>query len=93
MGPGQHLDRLGQRTVAGDRAVVVPVGADQIGQHLDVPTVGLGPAAAMAAPVAADHLRVDRIGLVAGRQQRPDQQAPVGLDPDRRLSWVLNMGR
>jgi hypothetical protein len=29
MGSGQHLDRLGQRAVAGERAVVVAVGADQ----------------------------------------------------------------
>ena len=43
MGAGQHLDRLGQRAVAGDRAVVVAVGADQIGQHLGIPTVRLGP--------------------------------------------------
>jgi hypothetical protein len=89
---GQHLDRLHQRAVAGDLAMVVPVGADQIGQHLSVPTIGLGPRAAMATTVAAHHLRVDRVHLVAGRHQRPDQQPPVGLDPDRHLSWVLSMG-
>jgi hypothetical protein len=47
----------------------------------------------MAAPVAADHLGVDRIDLVAGRQQRTDQQAPVGLNPDRYLPRLLGMGR
>jgi len=37
-------------------------------------------------------MRVDRIDLVAGGQQRPDQQAPVGLDPNRDLRWILGMG-
>ena len=41
MRPGQHLDRLGQVTVRGDGPVVVPVGADQVGQHLRIPRVGL----------------------------------------------------
>jgi hypothetical protein len=35
------------------------------------------------AAVAAHHLRVDRIHLVASGHQRPDQQPPVGLDPHR----------
>jgi hypothetical protein len=43
VGTGQHLDRLGQRAVAGDLAVVVAVGADQVGQHLGVAAVRLGP--------------------------------------------------
>jgi hypothetical protein len=90
--PGQHLDRLGERAVAGDRAVVVPVGADQVGQHLGVAPVGLGPGGAVPAAVAADSLWVDRIHLVAGGQQRADQQAPVGLDANRDLRRGLGMG-
>jgi hypothetical protein len=43
VGAGEHLDRLGLRAVGGDLAVVVPVGADQVGQHLGVGAVGLGP--------------------------------------------------
>jgi hypothetical protein len=92
MGAGQHLDRLGQRTVAGDLAVVMAIGADQIGQHLGVPAVGLGPGAAVPVAVAAHGVRIDRIYLVAGGQQRPDEQPPVGLDPDRHLRRVLGMG-
>jgi hypothetical protein len=88
MGPGQPLDRLGQRAVTGDLAVVVAVGADQIGQDLRIAAVGLGPRAAMPAAVAVDHLRVDRIHLVAGGHQRPDEQPAVGLDPDRHLRRV-----
>jgi len=37
-------------------------------------------------------MRVDRIDLVAGGQQRPDQQAPVSLDPHHDLRQVLGMG-
>jgi hypothetical protein len=88
---GQDLDRLNRWGVAGDRPVVVAVGADQVGQHLGIAAVGLGPRAAMAA-VAAHGMRVDRIHLVASGQQRPDQQPPVGLDPDHHLRWVLGMG-
>jgi hypothetical protein len=46
----------------------------------------------MPAAVAADDLRVDRIDLVAGGQHGPDQQAAVGLNPDRHLRWVLGIG-
>jgi hypothetical protein len=73
--------------------MVVAVGADQVGQHLGVPSVGLGPGAAVAAAVTADNLGIDRIDLVAGGQQRPDQQAPVSLDPHHDLRRVLGMGR
>ena len=68
------------------------VGPDQIGQHLGIAAVGLGPAAAMAAAVVADHLRVDRIHLITSGHQRPDQQPAVGLDPDRHLRRFLGMG-
>jgi len=42
VGPGQHLDRLGRAAVAGDPAVVVPVGAYQIGRQFGVRRIGLG---------------------------------------------------
>jgi hypothetical protein len=45
----------------------------------------------MTVTVAVDRARVDRIDLVTGRYQRPDQQATVGLDPDQDLPWVLSM--
>jgi hypothetical protein len=78
--------------VAGDLAVVVPVGADQVGQHLGIGAVGLGPRDPVAAAVAAHHLRVDPVDLVAGGQQRPHQQPPVGLDADHHLPRLLGMG-
>jgi len=92
MGPGQHLDRLGQRAVTGHRPVVVAVGADQIRKHLRIAPIRLGPGTAMPATVAADGMGVDRIDLVAGGHQRSDQQTPVGLDADHHLPWVLCMG-
>jgi hypothetical protein len=46
----------------------------------------------VAAAVAAHHLWVDRIDLVAGGQHGPDQQATVGFDPHRDLRRVPNMG-
>jgi hypothetical protein len=79
VGPGQDLDRLGQWAVAGDPAMVVAVGADQIGQHLGIPPVRLGPGGPVAAAVAADGMGVDRIDLVAGGHQRPDQQPVMAL--------------
>jgi hypothetical protein len=47
----------------------------------------------MTSSVAADGMGIDRIDLIAGRQQRPDQQTSVGLDPDRHLCWALGMSR
>jgi hypothetical protein len=72
--------------------MIVPVGADQVGQHLGIGCVGLGPGAVMAAAVAADHMPVDRTDLVASGHQGPDQQASVGRDPDRHLPGLLRMG-
>jgi hypothetical protein len=91
VGPGQDLDRLGQVAVVGHWAVVVPVGAHQIGQHLGVRGIGLGPRQAVPIAVAADRQRVDRIDLVAGRDERAGQQPTVGLDPDHHLPGHLGM--
>jgi hypothetical protein len=41
--------------------------------------------------VATDRQRVDPIHLVAGGQQRTDQQSTVGLDPDHHLAGILGM--
>jgi hypothetical protein len=78
MAPGQHLDRLGQLRVARHRPVMVAVGADQISQHPRIGPVGLGPRDGVPLPIAARRQRVHREDLVAGRDQRPDQQPPVG---------------
>ena len=52
MGPGQHFDRLGIGAVASDAAVVVPVGAYQIGQQFGVAGIGFGSRNVMAVAVS-----------------------------------------
>lgn len=72
---------------------MVAVGADQIGQHPRIPAVRLGPGDGVALSIAAGRQRIDRDHLVAGRHQRPDQQASVGLDPDHHLGRVARIHR
>lgn len=91
MAAGQDLDRLGKLTVTRDPSVLVPIGADQVSQHPGITSIGLGASLAMAVTVAVDRARVDRRHLIAGRYQRTDQQATVGLDPDQDLRWVLHL--
>ena len=52
VGPSEHLDALGELGVACDRAVVVPVGAHEVGEHLGVAGIGLGPRDRVAVPIA-----------------------------------------
>jgi hypothetical protein len=70
-----------------------PVGVDQIGQHPRIPTIRLGSGDGVALPIAAGRQRVHGDHLKAGRHQRPDQQPPVGLDPDHHLGRVAHMHR
>ena len=92
MCPGEHLDRLGLGAVAGDRAVVVPVGADQIGQQLGIAGIGFGARDVVAVAVAGHRQRVDRIHLIAGRAQRRHPQAAIGFDADHHLIGFLGVG-
>jgi hypothetical protein len=89
--PGQDLNGARELGVAGDRAMVVSVGADQIGEQLGVAGVRLGPRGGVAVAVAADRQRVHCIDPVPGRKQRPDQQPAVGLDPDHHLLELLGV--
>ena len=91
MGPGQHLDRLSAVAVAGDRAMVVPIGAHQIGQQLGVRGIGLGSRDVVAVAVARRRQRVDREYLIISRGQRIHPQASVGFDADHHLGGVLGM--
>jgi hypothetical protein len=92
MGSGQHLDGLHLLAVAGDETVVVAaVGAHHVRQHLGVAGVGLGAAGRVPLAVPRCRHRVDRVELVAGRNQRGDEQTSVGLDADRLFGGVPDM--
>ena len=91
MCPGQDLDRFSGGAVAGDRTVVMPVGAHQISQELGVPGIGLGPRYGVAVAVAGSRQRIDRIHLIASRNERLDPQAAVGFDPDHDLVWFFGV--
>jgi hypothetical protein len=92
MRSSKNLDALGQGAVASDPAVVVAVGADELGEHLGVTRIGLRPREGVAVPVARRGPRVDRVHLIAGLDQRLDPQAPIGLDPDHDDAGVLAEG-
>jgi hypothetical protein len=70
----------------------VAIGANQVGQHLDVHGVGLGSGqvVADAADAVAGHgQRVDRVDLIIRRDQRLDSQAPVGFDAHNDFAWLV----
>ena len=90
--PGQDLDRLGLCAVARQRAVIVPVGADQIGEQLGVTGIGLRAGDLMAVAVAGHGQRVDREHLVPGRTQGLHPQAAIGFDADHHLAGLLGVG-
>ena len=69
VGAGENFDRFRIRTVAGDWAVVVPVGAYQIGQQLGVGGIGFGARDVVTVTVVGRSLPVARcpqIPLAAG---------------------------
>src|SRR6185437_12367601 len=77
--------------VAGDRAVVVPVGAYQIGQQFGIGGIGFGARDVVAVAVVGHRQRVDRIHLITGGAQRPHPWAAVGFDADHHLFRVLDV--
>jgi len=91
MSAGQDLDRAGDDAVPGDLAVVVPVGADHVRQHLRIPRIRLRARGRVPVPVPGRRQRVHREHQVASRGQRSDEQAPVSLDPDRHLARILRV--
>ena len=70
MTAGEDLDRARVVAVPGDRPMVVAVGADQIRQHLGVTGVGLRSRDVMTIAIARNRERVDRVQLIARRDQR-----------------------
>jgi hypothetical protein len=90
--PREHLDRLGIGAVAGDGPVVVPVGAHQIGQQFGIASIRFRPRNVVAVAIAGHRQRVDREHLIAGRDQCPHPQAPVGFNADDHLIGLLGVG-
>jgi len=93
VGAGENFDRFRIGAVAGDRAVVVPVGAYQIGQQLGIAGIGFGARDVVTVAVVGHRQRVDRIHLIAGGRQRPHPQTAVDLNPDHRLFRFLSVRR
>ena len=93
MSTGQHLDRLGLGAVGGDGAVVVPIGAHQVGEHLGIAGIGLGPAHVVPFPIPSDGEGVDGVHLVAGRSQGMHPQPSVGFDADGNLRRIIGQVR
>ena len=92
MGPGQDLHGFGHLGVAGNRPVVVAVGAGQLGEHPGVTGIGLRARGRVPLAVARRRHRVDRQHRVAGRDQRADEQAAVGLGGHDHLRWISDVG-
>jgi len=71
MGPGQHRDRLRQFGVSGQAAMLIGVGAQDVGQRDGITVVGFLARHRSALPVAGHRHRVDRVdGSTAGPQHR-----------------------
>jgi hypothetical protein len=83
---GEDLDRLGFGAVAGYRAVVVPVGADQVGQQLGIARIGFRAGDLTAVAIACHGERVDHIHPLPGRTQGLHPQAAIGFDADHHLA-------
>jgi hypothetical protein len=93
MGPGQHLDRLGQIAVAGHGAVQVAVGAGQAGQHPGVTRIRLRARGREPLPIPRRGHRVHGQHRVPGRHQRPHEQTPIGLRGDHDIGRTLHVAR
>ncbi len=87
----EDLDRARVVAVTGDPPMIVAVGANQIGEHLGVTSVGLRASNIVTVAVTRDRERVDRVHLIAGRDQRLDPQAAIGLDADHHLSGFISV--
>jgi hypothetical protein len=85
MGSGQRPQGLQALRVGGQGAVVVAIGPDQVGEHLGVGRVRLGPRGGVSLAVAGHGQRVQRIEGVAGGQQPAHEQPALGLDADHHL--------
>ncbi len=89
MPASEDLDRVRVGAVTRDRAVVVTIGADQIGKDLRIARVGLRSGNVVPVAIPGGRERVDRVQLIASRDQRLHPQAAIRLDPDHDLSRIF----
>ena len=82
---GQRLDRAALLADRWQRAVQMPVGAQDVREHCGVARIGLAAGLTVAFPIAGHRARVDRIHREPGLGQRDDEQVLVGLERDRRV--------
>jgi hypothetical protein len=80
VGPGDHLDRLGQLTVTGNLPQLMGVGANHVGQRVRVTGVTLGARHTVPLPVPRRLQRIDCENPVAGGNQRAHPRSTIGLD-------------
>jgi hypothetical protein len=86
---GHDLDRLRLRAVRRDRAQLVSVGADHVGQHVRITGIAPSPRHRVPLPVACRLQRIHGEHLIARCHQRGHPQAPVSLDPDLDLRLLI----
>jgi hypothetical protein len=80
MSAGHQLDRLSQRRVSRDRAVVDTVEPGDFRQHVRVPRITFGSRRRVPPTVAGHRHRVDREHLIPRRDQRGHPRLAAGLD-------------
>src|SRR5680860_654361 len=90
--PGQNLHRAGLLAVPGNRAQLVAMGADQVGQDMSVTGITLSSRDTVALAGTSGLQRVDRVHLVPGGDQRGNPRATVGLDADLHPGGVAVFG-
>ena len=91
MRPGHDLDTCRLGAVTGHRAMVLAVGADQVGQYLGIATVRFRSAQTVTVPIPGHGLGIDRIHLIARCDKRPDPQTTVCLDAYHHLGRLRHV--
>jgi len=93
MPSGEVLDRVRVSAVTRDRPVIMTIGTHKIGENFGVARVGLRSRNVVAVAITRRGERVDRVRLIAGRDQRLYPQTAIGLDPnDDRVRIVRVIG-
>lgn len=91
MGAGHHFDRLGPRRVARDRAQLMRMRTDHVGQHMRIPSIAFSARHPQSTPEIRNLQRIDRHDRVTGRDQRRHPRATIGLNPDHHLHILIGI--